>query len=364
MYNKHMNSKIIKKIMDYAKQQEIVDLTIVPKDGYHLLTGENGLSKHQLKLPAKLAGDLSLVYKQLLKIAPDDLVSSTYLKDQDTTFKISIVPELNGEKIIINTITKNRKLFSLSKLGLGREERKIVENFLKKNKGLIVIGADDNEGKTSTLYALLQKINKEVRACYLLEKYNELELPEISKITSSQEKRLLDLQRVLKSDSDVIAIDDADDDLLKEALVAAYSGRLALATCKTTSAANLVDKIQKISRREDLPILLIYQRMFKKNCPHCLKAYLANESTELINNYWPSNKKYRPQKFFSSLGCPKCQHSGNSGEIASFNLIEINKQSVNIISSLASDILQKAANGLISMSKFISESKTEENKKL
>jgi len=359
-----MESKIIKKLLAYAKQHEIVDLTITQRNGDQILYGENGLTKHQLKLPAKFAAELGLAYRHLLSLAPTDLVSGAYFKDKDSAFKISIIPDNDGEKIIINTIAKTKKVLALSHLGLGRDEKKIIENFLKRRRGLIVIGADDNQGKTTTLYSLLQKIDKEKRSCYLLEKHSELELDEINKIISSGEKRLTDLNRVLKSDSEVIAIDDADNELLDEALKSALAGRLVIAGVKSADALSLVEKIKNISSNEELPILLIYQKLLLKNCPHCLKAYLVNESEELITKYWPSEKKYKPKHFFSSTGCHKCNHTGISGQIASFNLIEINKKEVNILSSLASDVLQKAANGLISMSKFIAESKSQSDKKL
>ena len=292
------------------------------------------------------------------------MVSGAYFKDKDSTFKISIIPNNEGEKIIINTVAKTKKVLALSRLGLGRNERKIIENFLKRRRGLIVIGADDNQGKTTTLYSLLQKIDKEKRSCYLLEKHSELELDEINKIISFGEKRLSDLNRILKSDSEVIAIDDINNDLLDEALKSALAGRLVIAGIKSSDALELVEKVKKIATTEDLPILLIYQKLLVKNCPRCLKAYLVNESEELITKYWPSEKKYKPKHFFASTGCQKCNHTGTSGQIASFNLIEINRKEVNILSSLASDILQKAANGLISMSKFIAESKSRSDKKL
>src|SRR5574344_2487591 len=151
MYNKHMNSKIIKKLLAYAKQNELLDLTIFQKDGSHVLYGENGLAKHQLKLPAKLENELGIAYRKLLSIAPTDLASSTYFKDKDSAFKISIIPHENGEKVVINTVTKTKKVMVLSRLGLGRNEKKILESFIKRRRGLIIIGGGDNQGKTTTL---------------------------------------------------------------------------------------------------------------------------------------------------------------------------------------------------------------------
>lgn len=359
-----MNSKIIKKLLAYTKQNELLDLTIFQKDGNHVVCGENGIIKHKLKLPARLENELGLAYRKLLTIAPTDLTSIAYFKDQGSTFKISIIPYENGEKVVINTVTKTKRVMPLSRLGLGRNEKKIIENFIKRRRGLIIIGADDNQGKTTTLYSLLQKINKEKRTCYLLEKHSELELDGINKIISNGERRFADLHQIIKSDSEVIAIDDANNELLEEALKIAQEGRLIITSTKISDTLSLVERIKRISSLEKFPILLIHQKLLNKNCPHCLKSYLINESEELITKYWPKDKSYKPKKFFSSIGCQKCNHSGIAGQIASFNLIEINQKEVNILSTLASDVLQKAANGLISISKYITEHKSVLNKKL
>lgn len=359
-----MNSKIIKKILNYAKEHEIVDLSITQRNGQQLLWGDDGVTKHQLKLPPKLSTDLSLAYRRLLSLAPDDLTTNTYFKDKETAFKISIIPDNEGEKIIINTIAKTKKVFTLAHLGLGRNEKKIILNFLKRKRGLIVIGADDNQGKTTTLYSLIEKIDLEKKAVYLLEKNQELEIDKINKIISSGPKRVNDLARIIKSDSEIIFIDDANLELLQEGAMAALAGRLVIVSLKSESALNLVNKIKDLNNLDDLPILAIFQKLLAKNCPHCLKSYLVNESEELIAKYWPENKNYKPKKFFSSLGCSKCQHSGKNGLIASFNLIEIRNHEVNILSSLAADILEKAANGLISISKTISDYKSSLDKKL
>lgn len=364
MYNKDMNSKIIKKLLAYAKQHEIFDLAITKKNGQHVLLATDGLTSHELKIPKSLETDLSADFRNLLSLAPADLVSQAYLKTADSTFNLSIIPEGSSEKIIINIQAKSKKLLTMSHLGLGRNERHKLQSFLLHRRGLIIVASSDNQGKTTTLYSLLQKINKDKRSCYSLEEYPELELEEINKIISHKEKRLSDLAQILKSDSEVIMIDDADDKLLQEAVAAAKTGRLILVGIKSNDASEIIDKVKHLTHNDDLETLIIFQKLIKKNCPHCLKAYVVGETEELITKYWPSEKKYQPKYFFTSQGCPKCKHSGTKGEIAVFNLIRLNNQNIDIISSLASDVLQKAANGLISVSKFIEKHRSTSIKKL
>jgi type II secretory ATPase GspE/PulE/Tfp pilus assembly ATPase PilB-like protein len=359
-----MNSKNIKKLLAYAKQHEITDLAITEKNGFHVLRGEDGLNLHHLKLPSKLENELGTVYRNLLSLAPNDLVSGAYFKTKDNAFRLSIIPDGPSEKIIINTVPKTKKVLTLSHLGLGRQERQLIQNFLKKRSGLIVVASAENQGKTTTLYSLLQKINRTERACYSLEKYEELDLDEVNKLTATEDKYLTKLHQILKSDSEVVMIDDVSDNLIIETIKVAETGRLVLMGIKTDNAQDLIKKINTYKTNANLETLVIFQKIIKKNCPRCLKTYLIDESEELIAKYWPGEKNYKPKYFFSSRGCPLCNHSGTNGQIAVFNLTSLKEQNINIISTLAADILQKAANGLISMSKFISESKPESHQKL
>lgn len=364
MYNKLMDSKIIKKLLAYAKEHEILDLAITQRDGYHILYGENSLAKHKLKLPAKLETELGDAYRRLLALAPNDLISGAYIKDQGLAYRLSIIPDGSGEKIIISAVTKTKKLMPLSHLGLGRNERQLIERFLKKRRGLIIVGSGDNQGKTTTLYSLLEKIDQDKHSCYSLEKYPELKLDGISQVITKPDKRLEGLERILKSDSEVIMIDDADDKLLKEALAASRTGRLVMVGLKTPNLATLLKKVEAVSQAENLPILIIHQQLLAKNCPHCLKACAINESEELIAKYWPADKRYQPKYFFTSQGCAHCNYSGTKGQIASFNLLQFNNKKLDVLSTLAADALQKAANGLISISKYLVQPKPDSSKKL
>jgi len=359
-----MESKIIKKLLAYAKDHEILDLAITQKDGHHILWGENELGKHQIKLPSGLENELGLAFRHLLSFASTDLVSGSYLKTSNGTFRLSIIPDGDDEKIIINTVPKSKKLLSLPRLGLGRDERHEVENFLLKRRGLIIVSANDNQGKTTTLYSLLNKIDRDRKSCYSIEKFSHLELDGVNQLIGNDKRRLSDLNEILKTNSDVIMIDDASDELLAESLVATRTGRLLFLGLKAENAAAAITKVMASVKNEDLPILIIFQKLLSKNCPHCLQAYVISESEELISKYWPSTKNYTPKHFFTSRGCPKCKHTGIKDQIAIFNLSEINHQEINVLSSLASDVLQKAANGLISMSNFITEHRSAKINKL
>jgi type II secretory ATPase GspE/PulE/Tfp pilus assembly ATPase PilB-like protein len=365
MYNRAMNSKLISKLLNYTKGLGVNDLAITKHAGHHLLWADNGLDKTQLKLPFKLEEDLALAFKKILNIAPDDLVSGTYFKIGNDSFLISIIPQEDGDKIIIKRASKTLKNLKLSRLGLGRLEKKTIEQFLAHRQGLIIVASPDNEGKTTTLYALLEKIKKTDKLCYLLETHSELAIDDVNRLTSSGSQRLNDLESVRRHDSEIVVIDDANDaNLIKEAANLAHQGKLVIIGIRANNINQLNEQLIGINKRKDLDSLIIFQKLIAKNCPRCLKAYINDETSELIAKYWPKDKKYQPNNFWNSQGCSQCNHSGQNGLIAAFNILHTADFQTKTLSSISNDILQKAASGLISVSKLIQKQKESLSQKL
>lgn len=359
-----MNSKLISKLLNYTKALGFSDLAITKHDGHHLLWADNGLDKAQIKLPFKLEEELALAFKKLLHIAPQDLVSGTYFKMGNDSFLISIISQEGGDKIIIKRTPKSLKNLKLSRLGLGRVEKKTIEQFLSRRQGLIVIASPDNEGKTTTLYALLEKTGLPDKLGYLLEKHSELEIDGVNRLTSHGPQRLTDLENIRRHDSEIIAIDDADKSLIANAIDLASQGKLVILGLKANNILELNERLALINQRKDLAAIIIFQKLIAKNCPRCLKAYLNDETSELITKYWPRDKKYQPKSFWNSQGCSHCNHSGQQGLIAAFNVLEIKDFQTKALSSISNDILQKAASGLISVSKLIQKQKESLSQKL
>jgi type II secretory ATPase GspE/PulE/Tfp pilus assembly ATPase PilB-like protein len=353
MYNIAMNSKLITKLLNYAKTYGFNDLSITKHQDHHILWGDDGLDKTQIKLPLKLERDLSLAFKQLLKIAPDDLLSGAYFKTGEHNFLISIIPHEDGEKIIIKRINKEPHNLKLSKVGLERSNRRVIEHFMQRGSGLVIVASPDNEGKTTTVSALLDKINLEDKIGYLLEESSELERDGLNKIKSLGEKRLVDLENLRRHDANVIVIDDASSDLLRNGAELAQQGKLVIIGIKAESLIKLNQIIANLNQKSKTPTLVIFQKLLAKNCPHCLKPDVSDEINSLVKKYWPDYKKYVPTRFWMNRGCKRCNYSGKKGLMAVFSIMLINESGIEKIQAISADILQKAVNGLISINKFL-----------
>lgn len=353
MYNIGMNSKLILKLLNFAKVSGFNDLAITKHKNHHALWADDGLSQSLIKLPLKLENNLAEAFRHLLQIAPDHLLSGTYFKTEGHCFLISIIPYENGEKIIIKRIEKSAPPLKISRLGLDRADKKIIKEFLTKRQGLIIVASPANEGKTSTLFALLREMEVNSKICYLLEEHLEQEIEGINRLVGQGEQRLADLENIRRHDSEVIAIDDATETLTNNSLSLIQQEKFVLLGIKADNFSDLKELLEKIGTERNIPTLVIFQKLVAKNCPYCLKNYIGEETEELIKKYWPTYKKYIPKRFYTSQGCKRCHYTGKKGMIAVFSIAKITGSLKEGIKTISSDILQKAASGLISINKFI-----------
>ncbi|MDD2257782.1 MAG: ATPase, T2SS/T4P/T4SS family [Patescibacteria group bacterium] len=340
-----MTNKNLKKISRYARQHQLNVLAIAPENGRQVLRGENASQQYRLVIDSDFASDLSNAYRRLLSLAPDNLVSNAYLKDDLGAMRLSIIPEADGEKIILQFINDSAGPSRLSRLGLDRDARAQIKKFLNRSRALVLIIANNHQGKTTTLHALTRELINPESAGVILEKYSEAKIDKVS-IVREKNRRVQALEKLKKQDHDWIAIDDADEKLLIASLNAASEGRLVLVTHNSDQPAQIATWLKKTAT-PDLPLLIIYQEIKDRNCPNCLSARPSYHYQGLLERYWPSEKKYRPTKFFHSRGCYHCHHSGVQGKTAVFAIEESKGGKIEWSAPLSTDLIIKAANGLI-----------------
>jgi len=238
-----MTNKTIKKLFRFASQEQADKLIISSSEQdfscrCQLPYGEEAI----FKLPKKLEVDLATNLRRLLKIAPEELADGKYCKLKDKScqlnFRISIIPHGNSEKIIINIIKNGQKIIGLNKLGLQTAHKKQLENAINR-KGLIIISSEARQGRTTTLFSCLQKIDRDKRAVYFLGEQPEFDLAGVSHLADS----LADWEKVLKHDSEVIALDSDNSENWRQAIKAAATGRLVIMTITATNALEALYKV-------------------------------------------------------------------------------------------------------------------------
>lgn len=302
----------------------------------HLPDGEEAI----FNLPKKLKTDLSANLRQLLKIAPEELSTGKYCKLSDKSynlnFRLSIIPDKFGEKIIINIINEEKKPMSLNKLGWQKMELKTLKNKINTPAGLIIISSPARQGRSTTLYALLKELNREDKNIYFISEDNNIKLDGINYLTNTPEN----WEKILKHDSDIIAIDVKNDEAyLTQAIKAATTGRLVIMALE---AVNALESLYKITN-SNLPLKLILSS---------LKMITSQKLTELKRPIDKNKSKrekiglfeiFIPNKIIIDfiLNNQKDIKTGNFWK----NLLQISTE--NEYKPLASDIQQKQRNGLI-----------------
>lgn len=241
-----MSQKIIANIFNYAAREDARRLVIARRPDhlavdYHFEGGD----QQSFRVPKKLEEDFLANLRKILAIAPGELSGDKYCKIADKnsclTFRVTILPDKNGEKIIINIIGRTVKPWRLSQLGLQAADLKTLRTVKRLRSGLILIAAPDGHGKSATLFSLLSLLNDPQLNIYFLSRYPEPEITGINRLKLTA----ANWEKVLRHDSDIIAADNLDGPSLSQALRAAATGRLVLATISADNAFAALSAILK-----------------------------------------------------------------------------------------------------------------------
>lgn len=246
-------------LFNFAKQEKAERIVISgsekgPACRCHLPDGEEAI----FNLPKKLESDLVGNLRRLLKIAPDELTSGKYCKlrdkNHDFNFQLSIVPDKFGEKIIINIIREEQMPWSLNQLGFPKNSLEAVKKASRARSGLIIISSPERQGRSSTLQAILNQLNQEDKNIYFLGRA-QFQPQGINFLDDRPEN----WERVLKHDSDIIALEIEDEEALtlRRAGLAAATGRLVIITLP---AINTLQALYKLLT-SGLPLKLILDNL-------------------------------------------------------------------------------------------------------
>lgn len=240
-----MSQKIIAKIFNYAASEGADHLVIAKRDDDLILDCYfSGAGKQSLVLPQKLEQEIFSSLRKILAIAPGELAAQKYCKlphkSGHLNFYLTILPDGCGEKIIINLIKRPATLWRLNRLGLQKPDLQTLKKTLNLRSGLILLSSPDGGGKSATLNSLLLELSDSEKSIYYLGGYRAYEIPGIIALDPTPNN----LEKILKSDSEIIFIDGLDEHGLTDmAIRAAISGRLIFGTMQAENAFEALGKI-------------------------------------------------------------------------------------------------------------------------
>ncbi|RJQ34676.1 type II/IV secretion system protein [Candidatus Parcubacteria bacterium] len=301
---------------------------IIPKDNF-----ENILNR--IKVQARLRIDEH-------NAAQDGSIRYISKNGTKVDLRVSLVPTLNGEKIVIRLLAEYVKDLGLNSLGLSATNQSMLATAAKKPFGMILVAGPTGSGKTTTLYALLKSINKPEINITTIEDPAEYKLPGINQIQINNQTNLTfakGLRSIIRQDPDVIFVGEIRDEETAEIAVnAALTGHLLLSTFHANDAATAIPRLLDMGVEPFLLAstleLLIAQRLVRKICERCRVSIKADDPSikDILASLEP---KFSAQlnTFYRGKGCHICGGTGYHGRTAIYEFISISPAMENLILS-------------------------------
>lgn len=259
---------------------------------------------------------------------PQDGRTKIKMGARDIDIRISVMPSIYGEKVVMRLLDRQALVKALNILGLESEDEKIYKEGLKKPYGMIIITGPTGSGKTTTLYSGLNFINSPEKNIVTIEDPVEYELQGITQVQIKPKIGLTFaeiLKRMLRQDPDIIMVGEIRDlETAQIAIQSALTGHLVISTLHTN------DTVSTISRLNYMGIpnyligealhLIISQRLLRRICNTCKQE--DTEGMETLKNMGIPLKN----KIYKGKGCSLCNFTGYTGRIAIFEILMVNRE--------------------------------------
>ncbi|MHC4412179.1 MAG: type II secretion system ATPase GspE [Planctomycetota bacterium] len=290
---------------------------------------------------------------------PQDGRCSVRLGQREVDLRVSTVPTSYGERSVLRILDKSTAMYGLDELGLWKEDLQRFDSLLNRTHGVIFVTGPTGSGKSTTLYACLNRINSAEKNIITIEDPIEYKLAGISQMEVASRKGMTfatSLRHVLRQDPDVIMIGEVRDaETARMAIQSSLTGHLVFSTLHTNDSAGAVTRLLDLGVEPYLAssslIAVMAQRLVRKICPDCRQVYepTGHELSELgllssEEGVDISNEDGRKPQFFIGAGCDRCFQTGYRGRTGIYELMMINEEIQDMIYKTATaGAIKKAA---------------------
>lgn len=356
-------AKIVDTLIDYASDDKASDIHIEPEEDQSIIRFRiDGILHDVVKLPKKLHDQIVTRIKVLSKLRTDEHLSAqdgkmqVKLREEELDIRVSIVPVVEGEKVVLRLLSSHSRQFSLMDLGMSERGLTIVKNNYIKPYGMILATGPTGSGKTTTIYAILKQLNVREKNIATIEDPVEYQIEGVNQIQVNPKTNLTfasGLRAILRQDPDIIFVGEIrDEETASIAVNSAMTGHLVLSTLHTNNATTTIPRLIDMNIEPFLVAstvnVIIAQRLVRKICEKCrvsdvmnLAAVTAHISKELIEKHFGQKDEYR---LYKGKGCEVCHNTGYAGRVGVFEILEVTDNIRALINEKASaDILEKKA---------------------
>ncbi len=270
---------------------------------------------------------------------PQDGRTRVLIAGKKIDIRVSTVPTVHGEKVVMRLLYQSEKLMELDDLAIGSKIRSNFDKMIGKTGGIILVTGPTGSGKTTTLYAVLGKLDRHAKNIVTIEDPVEYKIPGYSQIEVNQKIGLTfahALRSVLRQDPDIIMVGEMrDTETAQIAIQSALTGHLVFSTVHTNSAPATITRLIDMQVEPFLVsstiIGVLAQRLVRQICSECKEAYTPHE--EQLREIGISEEQLKAvggvlQK---GKGCEKCRGSGYHGRMGIHELLLMNNQIKNVV---------------------------------
>lgn len=335
--------QLVKTMIEQAVRQRASDIHIEPMEKqvrvrYRIDGALYEKATYNISLLPALVARIKIIGGMDIseKRKPQDGRITQVVDRREFDIRVSILPTVYGEKIVMRLTSKNALSREKSQLGLKPHDLQRFDHILKNPHGILLVTGPTGSGKSTTLYTALSELNKEDVNIITVEDPVEANIDGINQVQVNNKADLTfasALRSILRQDPDIIMIGEIrDQETASIAVQASITGHLVVSTLHTNSAASTITRLVDMGIEPyliaDATVGVIAQRLVRRLCPDCKRAKKADaEDLEML-----MRKPEEDLTIYEPCGCAKCDGTGFRGRIGVYEIMEVTPQLKHIIS--------------------------------
>ena len=326
--------RLVNSFLEYAVNQNCSDIHLEPRESaMYVRMRIDGVLRQVFVVPKgtqsaviariKVMGNMNIAEHKV----PLDGRSNVRIGEKDVDLRISTLPTVYGEKVVIRLLNKSSSLLNTKGIGLVGKNLTKFNALLENSNGVILIVGPTGSGKSSSMYTMIGKLNTEQVNLVTLEDPVEYNFDGVNQVQINEKTGMTfasGLRSILRQDPDIIAVGEIrDGETADIAMRAAITGHLVLSTLHTNDAPSTIDRLLDMGVESFLISSalkgIISQRLVRRICPNCRTEYTpsAEEQQMLRLPVQPGRRFYRGK------GCPMCFNTGYRGRTAVFEILTL-----------------------------------------
>ncbi len=301
----------------YRVDGELQQVMTVPNDSEEAVIGR-----------IKVMADMDTTEKR----RPQDGNLTVHESGQRASFRVSCIPCVDGEKVVMRVLDESNKDYGFESLGMAQKEIDTCRDLIAKPYGMIVVTGPTGSGKTTTMYTMLTSIDSSEKNVSTIEDPVEFRLPGINQVQANNEHGMgfaNGLKYLMRQDPDVILVGEIrDHETATAAVQAALTGHLLISTLHTNDAVGSITRLNDLGldhfKIAGALLASMAQRLLRKVCPYCREE---NEPNPRMLEYLLEGRTLPDDaKFYRGAGCKKCLGTGFIGRIPIYEIMQVSME--------------------------------------